>query len=75
VELLQSAPRIGMFTAIRLALEWGDISRFQRKKEFAGFLGLVPSDYSLLFSGKIDKSNICLKIMNLGYILLDASKW
>ena len=46
VELLKSAPGIGMLTAIRLALEWGDVSRFRRKEEFASFLGLVPSDYS-----------------------------
>ena len=46
VVLLQSAPGIGAFTAIRLLLEWGDVSRFQRKEEFASFLGLVPSDYS-----------------------------
>jgi transposase len=46
VELLQSAPGIGTFTAIRLVLEWGDVSRFTRKEEFASFLGLVPSDYS-----------------------------
>jgi len=41
-----SAPGIGKLTAIRLALEWGDVSRFGRKEEFASFLGLVPSDYS-----------------------------
>ncbi len=46
VELLKSAPGIGILTAIRLALEWGDVSRFKRKEEFASFLGLVPSDYS-----------------------------
>jgi len=46
VRLLMSAPGIGMLTAIRLALEWGDVSRFGRKEEFASFLGLVPSDYS-----------------------------
>lgn len=46
VTLLMSAPGIGMLTAIRLALEWGDVSRFKRKEEFASFLGLVPSDYS-----------------------------
>ena len=46
VELLKSAPGIGVLTAIRLALEWGDVSRFQRKEEFASFLGLVPSEYS-----------------------------
>jgi len=46
VELLKSAPGIGMLTAIRLTLEWGDVSRFGRKEEFASFLGMVPSDYS-----------------------------
>lgn len=46
VELLRSAPGIGKLTSIRLALEWGDVSRFKRKEEFACFLGLVPGDYS-----------------------------
>jgi transposase len=46
VEILFSAPGIGFLTAIRLVLEWGDMTRFKRKEEFASFLGLVPSDYS-----------------------------
>jgi transposase len=46
VELLMSAPGIGLLTAIRLVLEWGDVSRFTRKEDFASFLGMVPSDYS-----------------------------
>jgi transposase len=46
VKLLMSAPGVGMATAIRLMLEWGDVSRFGRKEEFASFLGMVPSDYS-----------------------------
>lgn len=46
VNLLKSAPGIGVMTAIRLALEWGDVSRFGQKEEFASFLGLIPSDYS-----------------------------
>jgi transposase len=46
VKLLMSAPGIGELTAIRLALEWGDVRRFGRKEKFAGFLGLVPSEYS-----------------------------
>jgi transposase len=46
VRLLKSAPGIGMLTAIRLSLEFGDLRRFARKEEFASFLGLVPSDYS-----------------------------
>jgi transposase len=46
VSLLQSAPGIGPLTAIRFALEWGDVKRFERKEHFASFLGLIPSDYS-----------------------------
>ena len=46
VRLLKSAPGIGTLTAIRLALEWGDVTRFARKEDFASFLGMVPSDYS-----------------------------
>jgi transposase len=46
VELLMSAPGIGKLTAIRLTLEWGDLSRFGRKGQFASFLGMVPSDHS-----------------------------
>jgi len=46
VKLLQSVPGIGVLTAIRLALEWGDVRRFTTKEAFAAFLGLIPSDYS-----------------------------
>jgi transposase len=46
VNLLKSAPGIGVQTAIRLALEWGDIGRFKTKTQFSSFLGLIPSDYS-----------------------------
>lgn len=46
VNLIKSVPGIGALTAIRLVLEWGDVSRFRRKEQFASFLGLVPSEYS-----------------------------
>lgn len=46
VDLLESAPGIGILTAIRLSLEWGDLGRFCRAAEFSSFLGLIPSDYS-----------------------------
>lgn len=46
VELLSSAPGIGVLTAIRLALEWGDVRRFGSKEKFASFTGLIPRDYS-----------------------------
>ncbi len=45
-QIMQSAPGIGPLTAIRLALEWGDVSGFKRKEQFASFTGLIPSDFS-----------------------------
>ena len=46
VDLLRSAPGIGILTAIRLILEWGSLERFERKAAFSSFLGLIPSEYS-----------------------------
>jgi transposase len=46
VDVLKSAPGVGPLTAIRLALEWGNIKRFNRKEDFASFLGLIPGEYS-----------------------------
>jgi transposase len=47
VDIWKSAPGIGVLTAIRLALEWGDVrSRFVRKENFSSFLGMIPSEYS-----------------------------
>jgi len=52
VDIIKSAPGIGLLTAIRLVLECGDINRFQRKEEFASYLRLVPGEYS---SGEQEK--------------------
>lgn len=46
VDIIKSAPGVGLLSAIRLVLEWGDLSRFHRKEEFASFLGLIPGEYS-----------------------------
>jgi transposase len=46
VRIFSSAPGIGWFTAIRLALEWGPLGRFKSGKEFSSFNGLVCSEYS-----------------------------
>jgi transposase len=63
VELLSSAPGIGVLTAIRLALEWGDIHRFESKEKFASFTGLIPSDYS---SGEVEHKGHITKQGNCG---------
>ena len=41
-----SCPGIGWLTAIRLTLEWGDLSRFPDGKHLASFSGLTCSEYS-----------------------------
>jgi transposase len=53
VVVFRSAPGIGSLTAIRLALEWGDVkARFKRKEQFCSYLGFIPSDYS---TGETDR--------------------
>jgi transposase len=42
----KSAPGFGWLTAIRLTLEWGDMSRFKTGKHIASFAGLTSSEYS-----------------------------
>jgi len=51
VRIYQSTPGIGLLTAMRFALEWGDLSRFKTKARFAHFLGLCPGEHS---SGETD---------------------
>jgi transposase len=42
----KSCPGIGWFTAIRLTLEWSDMSRFRTGKHIASYTGLTSSEYS-----------------------------
>jgi len=46
VRCFESVPGIGEQTAIRLALEWGDMTRFKTKEGFAKYLGLTPQESS-----------------------------
>lgn len=46
VKIFKSTPGIGELTAIRLALEWGTLSRFETKAQFAKFTGLIPKEHS-----------------------------
>jgi len=58
VKVYQSAPGIGWLTAIRLALEWGDLNRFSSGKKFASFLGFGCGEFSTAencHKGKITK--------------------
>ena len=45
-ENLISIPGIGLVTAMCLLTEIGDVSRFHNQREFASFLGLIPSCHS-----------------------------
>jgi transposase len=46
VEMKQSCPGVGLLSAIRFTLEWGDLSRFPTGKHLASFTGLTCSEYS-----------------------------
>ncbi len=46
VDILKSAPGIGLITAIRLLLELIDVKRFESEKKFSSFLGLTPGEHS-----------------------------
>ena len=45
-ELLTSVPGIGLNTAMALLTEVGDFGRFHNEREFASFLGLIPTCHS-----------------------------
>lgn len=46
VVLKRSLPGVGWLTAIRLTLEWGNLSRFENGRRFASFTGLTCREYS-----------------------------
>jgi transposase len=46
VKILQSAPGIGVISAMEIVLELQDVARFRRACELAAYVGLTPSQYS-----------------------------
>jgi len=46
VHAKESCPGIGWFSAIRLTLEWGEMTRFPSGKHLAAFTGLTSREYS-----------------------------
>jgi transposase len=44
--LLMTQPGIGPITSLAFVLTMGDVSRFQRGKQVASYLGLIPREYS-----------------------------
>ena len=44
--LLMTQPGVGSITALAYVLTMGDVSRFQRGKQVASYLGLIPSERS-----------------------------
>ena len=45
-QLLMTQPGVGPITALAYVLTMGDVSRFQRGKQVASYLGLIPSERS-----------------------------
>jgi transposase len=46
VQLLMSQPGVGAVTALAFVLTIGEVRRFQRGKQVASYLGLIPREYS-----------------------------
>jgi transposase len=46
VEALQGLRGVQQITAVTVAAELGDITRFDSPRQLAAFLGLIPSEYS-----------------------------
>jgi len=44
--LLMTHPGVGAITALAYVLTMGDVGRFQRGKQVASYLGLIPGEYS-----------------------------
>ena len=44
--LLMTQPGVGPITALAFVLTMGDVKRFQRGKQVASYLGLIPREYS-----------------------------
>ena len=45
-KILQTVPGIGLLAAMEILVELQDVSRFQRAKQLAAYVGLTPSQYS-----------------------------
>jgi transposase len=45
-QLLMTQPGVGPITAMAFVLTMGDVNRFQRGKQVASYLGLIPREYS-----------------------------
>src|SRR5204863_1766210 len=45
-QLLKTQPGVGPITSLAFVLTIGDASRFQRGKQVASYLGLIPREYS-----------------------------
>jgi transposase len=58
VQAMTAQPGVGTFTAIRLVLELGQITRFPTADSIVNYLGLTPSQYS---SGDMDHRGHLLK--------------
>jgi len=45
-QLLMSQPGVGPITALAFVMTIGEVSRFERSKQVASYLGLIPSEHS-----------------------------
>lgn len=72
MELLMSIPGVGFYTAITFLSEIGNVDRFKNEREFANFIGIVPTCHD---SGDKEKSGSMTFRQNrhLAAVLIEAS--
>lgn len=71
-ELLTSIPGIGVNVAMSLLTEIGDFNRFRNEREFASYLGLVPTSHSS--GGKVAHGEKTFRgNKKLGPLIVEAS--
>lgn len=73
MDILQSAPGIGPFSAVILMSEIGEIDRFESHEKLCSYAGLVPRVYqsgNTLRHGRITKQGRCL----IRWILIQAAR-
>src|SRR5260221_7869844 len=73
-KLLMTQPGVGPITAMAFVLTMGDVNRFQRGKQVASYLGLIPREYS---SGGKQRLGSISKQGNgfMRMLLVEAAQW
>lgn len=81
VELLRTAPGIGLLTGMEVLVELQEMGRFRSSEEIASYMGLTPSEYSTgehIRQGRITRSGnwrVRNALIESSWILIGRDPW